>query len=144
LITVARWLAPFGIVRLFQPRLEYYDLPVQQVAASDSFGVTTKFFQIIIDESRAMPQTLAQERSVTSLGSIPLIVVSATAPDDQTRRAWTEINGELAELSTNGVHRVVQGATHEGLVWEIDDAQVTIDSIRQVLDAARTGQPLAR
>jgi hypothetical protein len=30
---------------------------------------------------------------VTSLGSIPLIVVSATAPDDQTRRAWTDING---------------------------------------------------
>jgi pimeloyl-ACP methyl ester carboxylesterase len=144
LITVARWLAPFGLVRLFQPRLEYYDLPAQQVAASNSFGVTTKFFQIIIDESRAMPQTLAQERSVTSLGSIPLIVVSATAPDDQTRRVWTEINGELAELSTNRVHRVVQGATHEGLVWERDDAQVTNDSIRQVLDAARTGQPLAR
>jgi hypothetical protein len=80
---------------------------------------------------------------VTSLGSIPLIVVSATAPDDQTRRVWTEINGELAELSTNGVHRVVPGATHEGLVWEIDHAQVTIESIRRVLDSARTGQPLA-
>jgi pimeloyl-ACP methyl ester carboxylesterase len=144
LITVARWLAPFGVVRLFRPRMEYYDLPPQQAAASDSFGVTTRFFQTIIDQHRAIPQTLAQEREVTSLGSIPLIVVSANTPDDQVRRVWTEINGELAELSTNGVHRVVQGATHESLVWQIDDAQVTIDSIRDVLDAARTGQPLVR
>jgi pimeloyl-ACP methyl ester carboxylesterase len=143
LITVARWLAPFGVVRLFRPRMEYYDLPPQQAAASDSFGVTTRYWQTIIDQYRAMPQTLAQEREVTSLGSIPLIVVSATVPDNETRRVWTEINGELAELSTNGVHRVVQGATHESLVWEIDDAQVTIDSIRRVLDSARTGQPLA-
>jgi pimeloyl-ACP methyl ester carboxylesterase len=143
LITVARWLAPFGVVRLFPPQLEYYDLPAQHAAASEAFGVTTKFFQTLIDEFRAHPQTLAQERGVTSLGSIPLIVVSATAPDDQTRQVWTEINGELAELSTNGVHRIVSGATHESLVWEIDDAQVTIDSIRHVLDSARTGQPLA-
>jgi pimeloyl-ACP methyl ester carboxylesterase len=143
LITVARWLAPFGVVRLFPPQLEYYDLPAQHAAASEAFGVTTKFFQTLIDEFRAHPQTLAQERGVTSLGSIPLIVVSATAPDDQTRQVWTEINGELAELSTNGVHRIVSGATLESLVWEIDDAQVTIDSIRHVLDSARTGQPLA-
>ena len=143
LITVARWLAPFGVVRLFRPRMEYYDLPPQQAAASDSFGVTTRYWQTIIDQYRAMPQTLAQEREVTSLGSIPLIVVSATVADDETRRVWTEINGELAELSTNGVHRVVQGATHESLVWEIADAQVTIDSIRRVLDSARTGQPSA-
>jgi pimeloyl-ACP methyl ester carboxylesterase len=143
LITVARWLAPFGVVRLFRPRMEYYDLPPQQAAASDTFGVTTRYWQTIIDQYRAMPQTLAQEREVTSLGSIPLIVVSATVPDDQTRQVWTEMNGELAELSTNGVHRVVPGATHEGLVWEIDHAQVTIESIRRVLDSARTGQPLA-
>jgi hypothetical protein len=43
LITVARWPAPFGIVRLFRPRTEYYDLPAQHAAASDSFGVTTRF-----------------------------------------------------------------------------------------------------
>jgi hypothetical protein len=76
---VARWLAPFGVVRLFQPRTEYYDLPAQQAVASDSFGVTTRYWRLILDHARAMPQTLAQEREVTSLGSMPLIVVSATA-----------------------------------------------------------------
>jgi hypothetical protein len=59
LITVARWLAPFGVVRLFQPRSEYHDLPAQQAVASDSFGVTTRYWRLILDHGRAMPQTLA-------------------------------------------------------------------------------------
>jgi pimeloyl-ACP methyl ester carboxylesterase len=108
LITVARWLAPFGVVRLFQPRSDYYDLPAQQAAASDSFAVTTRYWRLMLDQDRALPQTLAQEREVTSLGSVPLIVISAIAPEDETRRVWTEINGELAALSTNGAHRVEQ------------------------------------
>jgi hypothetical protein len=45
-------------VRLFQPRLEYYDLPAQQAAASNSFGVTTKFFQTLIDQHRAILKRL--------------------------------------------------------------------------------------
>ena len=52
----------------------------------DTFGGSTKCFQAILDQYRAMPQTYQQERAVTSLGSIPLIVVSATTPDDETRR----------------------------------------------------------
>jgi pimeloyl-ACP methyl ester carboxylesterase len=143
-ITLARWLAPFGLVRLLLPNVEYDDLPTEQAAAMDTFGVTTKYFQAILDQYRALPQTYRQEREVTSLGSIPLIVVSATTPDDETRRVWTEINGELAQLSTNSVHRVMQGATHSGLLWKSEHAQVTIDAIQQVIEAARTGQPLAR
>ena len=143
-ITLARWLAPFGVVRLLLPQADYDDLPTQQGAALDTFGVTTKYFQVILDQYRAMPQTYQQEREVTSLGSIPLIVVSATTPDDETRRVWTEINGELAGLSTNSIHRVIQGATHSGLLWNNEHAQVTVDVITQVIVAARTGQPLAR
>jgi hypothetical protein len=46
LITVARWLAADGVVRVFQPRTEYYDLPAQQVMASDSFGITTRYWRL--------------------------------------------------------------------------------------------------
>jgi pimeloyl-ACP methyl ester carboxylesterase len=143
-ITLARWLAPFGLVRLLLPQADYDDLPRQQGAALDTFGVTTKYFQAILDQYRAMPQTYQQEREVRSLGSIPLIVVSATTPDDETRRVWTEINGELAGLSTNSIHRVMQGGTHSGLLWKREHAQVTVDAIQQVIEATRTGQPLPR
>ena len=79
-ITLARWLAPFGVVRLLRPHADYHDLPTQQGAALDTFRVTTKYFQVILDQYRAMPQTYQQGREVTSLGSIPLIVVSADHP----------------------------------------------------------------
>ena len=73
-LALARWLAPFGVVRLLRPHAEYDDLPTQQRAALDTSRVTTKYFQAILDQYRAMPQTYQQEREVTSLGSIPLIV----------------------------------------------------------------------
>ncbi len=142
MVAFARWLAPFGVVRVLLPPAEYDDLPMPQQAASQAFNVTTAFFQTIADQFRALPLTYAQEREVTSLGSMPLIVVSSTMPDDATRRVWTTINGELAALSTNSVHRVIDGATHMGLVYKREHAQATIDAIRHVVEAARGGQPL--
>jgi hypothetical protein len=38
----------------------------------------------------------------------------------------------------------MQGASHSGLLWKSEHAQVTVDAIQQVTAAARTGQPLAR
>ena len=89
-----------------------------------------------------MPLTYAQEREVTSLGSLPLIVVSSTTPDDAIRRVWTGINGELAALSTNSSHRVIDGATHMGLLYKREHAQATIDAIREVVEAVQGRQPL--
>jgi pimeloyl-ACP methyl ester carboxylesterase len=142
-VALARWLAPFGLVRLLQKPDDYGDLPSQQAAAEHSFTVTTKYFQAIDDQFRAMPDTLRQERQVMSLGSIPLIVVSATLPDDETREVWSEINGELAKSSTNSVHRVVQGAQHQDLVRKSEHAEVTINAIQEVVQAVRTGHQLA-
>jgi pimeloyl-ACP methyl ester carboxylesterase len=112
LITVARWLAPFGVVRLFQPRTEYYDLPAKQVMASDSFGITTRYLRLLLDHGRAMPQTLAQEREVTTLRSLPLIVISGAAPDDETRLVWTKLNEELGQRSSG---RAGSNAPESGL-----------------------------
>jgi pimeloyl-ACP methyl ester carboxylesterase len=142
-VAVARWLAPFGLVRLLQKPPDYGDLPSQQAAAEQSFTVTTKYFQAIEDQFRALPDTLRQERQVITLGAVPLIVVSATLPDDETRQVWNEINGELAKLSTNSVHRVVQGAEHQDLVRKREHAEVTMNAIQEVVQAVRTGQQLA-
>ncbi len=141
-VALARWLAPFGLVRLLQKPSDYGDVPSQPAAAEDSFTLTTKYFRAIEDQFRAMPDTLRQERQVISLGSIPLIIVSATLPDNETRRVWNEINGELAKLSTNNVYRLVQGAEHQDLVRKREHAEVTMDAIQDVVQALRTGQQL--
>jgi pimeloyl-ACP methyl ester carboxylesterase len=139
-VTVARWLAPFGVVRLLLPQTDYADLPVRERAANDAFNVTTKFFRTVRDQYRALPQTYVQQREVTDLGSMPLIVMSASAPDDPTRRVWTEMNGELSRLSRVGAHRVVHGATHAQLLYKLEYARMTIDAVREVMDAARDRQ----
>jgi len=135
-ITLARWLAPFGIVRLFLPKAEYDDLPKENQAADRAFNVTTKFFRTLSDQYDVLPQTYSQQREVTDLGTTPLVIISATVPDDDTRRVWTDMNGELTKLSTRGVHRVVPGATHSQLLYKREPAQKTIDAIRQVVQSA--------
>jgi len=135
-ITLARWLAPFGVVRLFLPKGEYDDLPKENQAAERAFNVTTRFFRTLSDQYDVLSQTYSQQREVTNLGTTPLVVVSATVPDDATRRVWTEMNGELTKLSTRGVHRVVPGAMHAQLLYKREHAQITIDAIRQVVQAA--------
>jgi pimeloyl-ACP methyl ester carboxylesterase len=135
-IALARWLAPFGVVRLFLPGAEYDDLPMENQGADRAFNVTTKFFRTLSDQYDVLPQTYIQQREVADLGSMPLVVVSATLPDDATRRVWTEMNGELTKLSTRGVHRVVPGATHSQLLYKRQPALTTFDAIRQVVEAA--------
>lgn len=55
----------------------------------------------------------------------------------------TSLQNELPNLSSNSIHYTEAGATHEGLVAEREHALVVARMIRQVLEAARTGQPLS-
>jgi hypothetical protein len=54
------------------------------------------------------------------------------------------MQGELASLSSNSIHHVVEGATHESLLYDKGDSQVTSAAIEQVVDAVRTERPLIR
>lgn len=71
----------------------------------------------------------------------PLVVLSAgvgSAGD------WPRKQQRLAALSTDSVHRVVDGASHEALVGDPIHAATTSGAILEVVSAARTGQPLSR
>ena len=50
----------------------------------------------------------------------------------------------LAALSTDSVHRVVAGASHEALVGDPVHAATTSRAILEVVESVRTGRPLAR
>jgi hypothetical protein len=75
---------------------------------------------------------------VTSLGDIPLLVLTANEPDDAVRKVWTQANIEMATLSTNGSYQIVNGATHMSLVYRQSDAQICTDGILKVLEAVRS------
>jgi pimeloyl-ACP methyl ester carboxylesterase len=91
------------------------------------------------EEFRATPETSAQVLlSTQSLGDKPLSVISAGEQEP----IWLELQDELAALSSDSVHRVVEGATHESLLKDQRDAQVTSMAVLEVVEAVRNGQPL--
>ena len=90
------------------------------------------------DEYRALPAVLAQAAKVTSIGAVPLIIVSA---DTGNPRGWAEAQAAQRGLSTNSVQRVVEGATHESLLEA--DSTASIQAIRDVLAAVREDTPLS-
>ncbi len=146
MLRAARWLAPFGLVRLARPGLglQMYDLPEEARLTSASFAVLPGYFQSLITQGNSMPIVLREEREVTSLGDIPLLVLVATEPADAVRKVWKQANIEMASLSTNGSYRIVEGATHISLVYRQADAQVCADGILDVLDAVRSGKKLVQ
>src|SRR5215218_1513693 len=89
---------------------------------------------------RATPETSAQVRSMGGIGDKPLAVISA----GQQSSSWLEKQDELAALSSESIHRVVDGATHESLLYNKGDSQVASAAIEQVVDAVRTERPLIR
>ncbi len=142
-------LARLGVTRLglVDPFPVDPNLPAQQHAVITALTVSTKSTTAIAGELRAIPASLAQVRAAGELGGTPLVVVTSenTFPGSpQTQRSWNELQHDLVALSSNSTQRTIAGATHESLVYSQKDAQATIAAIRQVVDVARTGQPLVQ
>lgn len=85
------------------------------------------------------------------LGERPVVVLTAgearTMPglseesDAAMRRVWLELHGELAGLSTNSDHRIVEGAGHY-VHW--DRPEAVIAAVRDIVTAVREGGPVRR
>jgi pimeloyl-ACP methyl ester carboxylesterase len=137
---VIPWLTRLGVIRLTNFYPAHPDLPPQQRAQIEAFNSSTQQVGTTVEEFSATPETNSQVRSMGSIGAKPLAVISAgkQSPD------WLEMQDELAALSPNSVHRVVEGATHESLLYDKGDSQVTSAAIEKVVDAGRTGRPLSR
>ncbi len=56
---------------------------------------------------------------------------------------WQDWQIDLAALSTNSVHQIVEGEAHASFWLDAQTAKLSIAAILQVLEAARTGQLLA-
>ena len=67
---------------------------------------------------------MRQAGAVRGLGNLPLAVVSAGEQDPD----WLALQNELAALSTNSTHRVINGATHTSVV---DDPESRPDDQRR-------------
>lgn len=131
-------------------------VPPQQCAENQAFNLSGKYWEAWQAEMLA-PERDAQVRATGNLGAMPLIVLTAgdhsrdftaQAPNasDTTRvlfeQTWQELQDELAALSSNSIHQVVAGAGHDSFQLDPRYYPITIEAIKQVVEAARTGAAL--
>ncbi len=115
------------------------DLPQQQRAQIDALTPSTRQWSTSALEFLAPTQTL-RLGSPGSLGNKPLAVVTA----GESEPSWLKRQDDLATLSSDSKHRVVEGATHTSLSYERSDARATSAAIVEVVVAVRNDRPLAR
>ena len=129
--------ARLGVVRLLS-KLDPASpkLPQQQRAQIDALTPSTRQWSTSALEFIAPTQTLR----LGSLGNKPLAVVTA----GESEPSWLEQQDDLATLSSDSKHRVVEGATHTSLLYERSDSQATSAAIVEVVAAVRNDRPLAR
>lgn len=84
--------------------------------------------------------SFAQEAAaLKDLDGKPLFVLTAGSGNQP---GWDAKQDALAALSTNSVHRVIDGATHQSLILDQEDAAATTQGILEVVSVLRTGNPL--
>ena len=88
------------------------------------------------DEFAELPTVFEQARALTTLGSRPLVVLTAGLGQ---QNGWSAAQDRLALLSTSHVRRTIQGATHTALLDDPRYARITSMGIKAVVVAARSG-----
>jgi pimeloyl-ACP methyl ester carboxylesterase len=147
-------LAPFGITRLQANTTQLppnYDMPPARYAEYQALRSSTRYWNGALAELRANPATMDQVRATRSLGAMPLAVLTARGDHTQGGQQAAEVEqlhvalqNELAALSTNSTHRIVEGSDHQSLQFNATHASITSAAIQAVVTAAHTGQQLAR
>ncbi len=94
-----------------------------------------------IDEFAQANTSMAEAGSFTAFGDKPLVVLTAGSGSDA---ALIASHDRLATMSTNSVHRVIDGATHEELIADEKDSSATSQAVLDVVSAIRNSTPLSR
>lgn len=92
-----------------------------------------------VEEYLRAGSSVQQAAALNDFTDKPLVVLTAGSGSDP---GWAASQEALATLSTNSVHRVVDGATHASLITDQQDAAATARSVLDVVTAVRTASLL--
>ncbi|MDQ0819342.1 pimeloyl-ACP methyl ester carboxylesterase [Arthrobacter sp. V4I6] len=102
-------------------------------------GVTPGDLRSTIDEYIQAGSSSQQAAALRSSSDKPLVVLTAGSGSQP---GWDDSQEALAALSTNSLHRVIDGATHASLITNQEDAAATARGILDVVSAVRAASPL--
>jgi pimeloyl-ACP methyl ester carboxylesterase len=139
-------LARLGLLRLranAQPALGLADLQNKELVA---FNSATQDWDAQAAEFSATIQLDNEVRAAGSLGNLPLFILTATdhGGPAEMEQAWQGLQNQLAGLSTNSVHKVLDGARHESLWADPKFASESVTAIIKIIDAAEHGTPVQK
>ncbi len=133
--------AHLGVGRLIA-QVSSGTLPPRAQEEADANASTARHLASFVREYLGEADTSMHEASsLTTLGSKPLIVV--TADEGITDGQWQSKQDHMATLSTNSLHRHAT-ATHQSLLADEADSATASQAIRDVVNAVRTSRPLAQ
>jgi len=101
-----------------------------------------------IAEEKALSESASQVTATGSLGDLPLAVLSHD-PDEQvpglspevlkpTEAAWSQMQEELAHLSTRGTRSIAKNSGH---YIQLDRPDVVVEAVQRVVEQARAAPP---
>jgi pimeloyl-ACP methyl ester carboxylesterase len=132
--------ARLGLGRLYA-QVDFGSLPPRSRDEVRASVATPRALRSTIDEYLQAAASSEQAAALRDLAGKPLIVLTAGSGHDA---AWSAAQDRMATLSTNSVHRVVAGASHEDLVVDEEDAAATTQAILDVVAAVRSKVALVR
>lgn len=142
--SIAPALVRLGVMRVMGLVQPASGLPTPYSEALKASFAATKDWDTQSAEFLASLTTAAQVRETEVLEDTPLLVLTATehgTPPKQ-EQLWQDWQIELASLSTNSVHQIVEGADHASFWRDPEIAKVSIAAILEAVEAARTGAVL--
>jgi pimeloyl-ACP methyl ester carboxylesterase len=138
MLQIASALAWFGVPRLA-------DLPAFFMGYEDA-RVVAEFPQMAAMRAlwaspRHLTAAAAEAALVAGTSSAQVVVLTAGQGAGD---GWAQAQAELTALSSNSVQRIIPGVSHGAFTLDRQHIAVTIAAIREVVDAARNGYPLAK
>jgi pimeloyl-ACP methyl ester carboxylesterase len=131
-------LSRLGIARVVYGT-QYNGLPAPQRDQERAFLSTPRHNRSVRDEFHMIRTAMDQAAELTTLGDIPLAVVTARSGAEAD---WFPMQDDLMTLSSDGVHRYLDNATHASVVENEDTARQSSDAILEVVTSVRTSTPI--
>jgi hypothetical protein len=138
-LAVAPTLFRFGVGRMIQT-LTNPALPGAAGEQVSAFANSPRGMAGMRAEQAALPQTFRQAQALTTLGTTPLVVLTAKDNVDH-KPGWATAQNELAALSTNTRHTVAD-LDHVAFLTDPAGSALSIAAITDVVTAARTHTPV--
>ena len=120
---------------------QFSTLPPKYRDDARATAATGKEMGGFLDEFGTANRSEAEAGQLRTLDAKPLIVLTATVDNS---KGWMSQQDMMAELSTNSLHRVEPGATHDDLVSDPVHTGAATRAIHDVVASLRTETPLSQ